>query len=115
MDILTKVDKNFEIKSKIEKDDIAFYDSYKAPFKTYGVFKENGEYLRMPKEIAKEVNEGVYLLCSNTAGGRVRFMTDSPYVAIYAELSGVYNRPRISIKTHQGLIYMQTATIAEHL
>ncbi len=102
MDVLTKIDKNFEIKSKIEKEDIYFYDSYKAPFKTYGIFKENREYIRMPKEIAETVSEGVHLLCPHTAGGRVRFMTDSPYVAIYAELKGVYNRPHMSITGSSG-------------
>lgn len=39
----------------------------------------------MPEEIAKSVSEGVYNLHTNTAGGRVRFVTDSPYVAIKTE------------------------------
>jgi len=35
---------------------------------------------------SSQVSEGVSYLNTNTAGGRVRFGTDSPYVAIHAEL-----------------------------
>ena len=37
---------------------------------------------RMPKEAAAAVSTSVESLCQNTAGGRIRFRTDSPYVAI---------------------------------
>lgn len=101
-DSLTKADKNFEIKTKISKEDIVFYDSYKEPFKTYGVFKENGKYCRIPEKIAESVSEGVHILYSHTAGGRVRFKTDSSYVAIFAELSGVYHRPHMTLACSSG-------------
>lgn len=81
---ISKVDKNFEVKTNIEKDDIKFYNIDEKPFKIYGIFKENGKFRRMPENIAKKVSEGVYILHTNTAGGRVRFATDSSYVAIHA-------------------------------
>ena len=74
---ISKIDKNFAIKTSIEKDDIVFYDADEEPFKVYGVFRENGRYTRMPADVAKKVSEGVYLLHTNTAGGRVRFTTNS--------------------------------------
>ena len=36
----------------------------------------------MPKKIAETVSEGVYYLSHHTAGGRLRFQTNSPYLAI---------------------------------
>lgn len=40
---------------------------------------------RMPEEVAKNVSEGVYGLYTHCAGGRVRFVTGSPYVVIQTE------------------------------
>ena len=43
----------------------------------------------MPESIAKTVSEGVHALHANTAGGRVRFRTDSPYIAISVHMGSV--------------------------
>lgn len=43
----------------------------------------------MPEDIVKKVSEGVYSLHTNTTGGRVRFSTDSSYVAIKAQMDGM--------------------------
>jgi hypothetical protein len=79
---ISKIDKNFAVVTKIEKQDIKFYKIDDAPFKIYGVFKENEKYRRMPESVARRVSQGVYSLHANTAGGRVRFVTDSPYITI---------------------------------
>lgn len=83
---ISKIDANFKVETKIEKDDIKFYDADDVPFKIYGVKREGDRFRRMPENVAKAVSEGVYSLHSNTAGARVRFVTDSPYVAIYAKI-----------------------------
>ncbi|MBO4734352.1 MAG: hypothetical protein J5662_07745 [Clostridia bacterium] len=85
MDI-TKIDKNFKVETKIEKDDIVFLSANENPFAIYGVFFENGMYRRMPEVVAKTVSEGVFSLHKCTAGGRVVFKTDSPYIAISAKM-----------------------------
>ena len=59
------------------------------PFKIYGIFKENGVYKRLPESIAKTVNEGVYNLHTHTSGGRLRFVTDSPYIAIHTTMHNI--------------------------
>lgn len=51
----------------------------------------------MPENIARGVSEGVYVLHSNTAGGRVRFVTDSPYIAIYAKMDGLGKMPHFAL------------------
>ena len=83
---ITKVDTNFAVSTSIEKDDIKFYSIDEEPFKIYGVFKENGKYRRMPEAVAKTVSERVHILHTKTAGGRVKFVTDSSYVAISAKV-----------------------------
>lgn len=86
MDI-SKIDKNFKVETNINRADIKFYDVKEEPFKIYGVSYENGYFRRMPQEVAKTVNEGVEALNTNTAGGRIRFKTNSPYVAINTKIN----------------------------
>ena len=96
MSDISKVDKNFEVKTNINKDDIEFFNSEEAPFKIYGVYKDDGKFRRMPEKVAKNVNDGVYRLHANTAGGRVRFVTDSSYVAIQAKMDGLGKMPHFA-------------------
>ncbi len=60
-----------------------------APFVISGVFfdESKGCYLRMDHEVADSVKSDVVYLNRNTAGGRVRFRTDSKFIAMYAVLS----------------------------
>lgn len=87
--MLEKIDKNFKIETKIEKDDIVFFSVLEKPFSVHGVTHTGDKFRRMPKEIAKRVNEGVAYLSENTSGGRVRFKTDSSYVAIHAKMCNI--------------------------
>ena len=82
MDI-AKIDKNFEL-PKVERDDIVWINVQDAKELVFGVFYDEGaeRYYRMPQEIANTVNEGVAELCRETAGGRLRFKTNSPFVAL---------------------------------
>lgn len=82
---ITQIDKNFALETSISREGLTFYDAKSTPFRLHGVFWENGCYRRMPEETAKQVSLGVHVLSVHTAGGRVRFITDSPYVAIKTE------------------------------
>jgi len=88
---ITKIDPNMKVEAQVTEPDIVFYDVNSAPFQLHGVFYENGKFRRMSEEVAKNVSEGVYALHANTAGGRVRFKTNSKCVAIKAKLSGIKN------------------------
>lgn len=83
MDI-SKIDKNFALPGNVQREDIEWLNAAQAPFAIYGAVQSD-PYLRMPIEIARTVSMGVEKLCRNTAGVRVRFCTDSPYIAIRAE------------------------------
>ncbi len=47
--------------------------------------KEEKLYFRLPKEFAASINEKIAFLAQNTAGGRIRFQTSSPYIALRVE------------------------------
>ncbi len=95
MKSIYEIDKNFKIDTKIQKDDINFFDAKKLD--VFGVFYENGMYRRLPENVAKSISDGVYHLHTNTAGGRVRFKTDSPYIAISAKMCGVGKMPHFAL------------------
>ena len=91
-DDISKVDKNLEVKTKLDVDDAVFYDSKKAPFDLYGLCKtELDVFKRMPSKVGESVSAGVNRLNYHTAGGRVRFTTDSDYVAIKCTMPVICN------------------------
>ena len=87
---LDEIDKNFKIEETINKEGLKFYNAEKEPFKIYGLIREGDRFRRLPGKVAKSVNEGVYALHANTAGGRVRFITDSETAAIIAVMDKMY-------------------------
>ncbi len=82
MDLL-KIDPNFA-KTKITETDIEWRKAHDDAFDLRGVFydEEAGCYYRMKREIADQVSPGVKVLARCTVGGRVRFKTNSPYIAV---------------------------------
>lgn len=60
------------------------YDIRNAPFKIYGLYKseESELFKRMPQDVADKVSPNVSKLNLNPAGGRIRFQTDSRFIAI---------------------------------
>ena len=87
---LEKIDKNMAAVTVIKKDGLVFYSADEAPIRLYGVTKDESGYHRMDPDIARSVSAGVAGLNYNTAGGRVRFTTDSPRVAIIAKRNTSY-------------------------
>lgn len=85
---IEKIDKNFASNNWIP-DDITFHDCREEPFQGYGLyrFRDSDVLRRMPQETADLVSPGVSMLCRNTAGGRIRFRTNSRYLVIRALLA----------------------------
>lgn len=96
------IDPNFKVNSELNISDVKFCDVKQPPFKICGVFYESGKFRRIPEKVARTVNDGVYGLHANTAGGRVRFRTDSPYVAIYARMEGIGKMPHFALTGSAG-------------
>lgn len=95
MTSVEKLDKNMVFDSKIEREGLVFKNIEEDPFKVYGVFRDYAPDLqrtiwsRMPDEISKDISIHVHNISKQTAGGRIRFKTDSPYIAL-----NVKNLPR---------------------
>lgn len=85
---LSEIDKNLKVSGKIEREDILWHEITEENFSVFGLYSQGiyneypPKFMRMPENIAAEINDGVEGLNYNTAGGRLRFMTDSSYVAI---------------------------------
>ena len=81
-------------------EDMMVYDARKAPFRIYGLYKpeERGTFRRMPKEVAEATSKRVTLLHENTAGGRLRFSTDSAYISVGAIMPPMeFSSPRTAV------------------
>ena len=82
---IANLDKNFTVESDLGKDDIAWYNVKSEPFEIYGLANDAEKpFSRMPRSIASLASENVGILCERPSGGRIRFSTDSPYIAIKA-------------------------------
>ena len=82
-------DVNFAVKTNLPTENIVFCDVRRAPFEVCGVIHEKGCFRRMPEAIAETVSQGVLAFHRHASGGRVRFKTDSPYIAIHAKMGSI--------------------------
>ena len=102
MSDISQIDRNFAIQTCLAVDNMKLYDIQEEPFSVYGVFYENGKYRRIPEKVAKTVSDGVYELHTHTAGGRVKFITDSSYIAIKAVMPEVGKMPHFALTGSAG-------------
>ncbi len=89
---ISEIDKNLALDIITSDENTVFMDAAGEPFEVTGVLLPTAEepyYRRMPQAIADQVSPGVADLNHHTAGGRVRFRTDSPYVSLHAVQSAV--------------------------
>ena len=108
---LEELDPNLSVKCEITESDIVWFSVRNHPFQILGVFYDEacGCYLRMPKEIAKEVSKGVEELNAHTSGGRVRFQTNSKFIGIYAIMENEALMPHITLAGQSGFdLYRKT-------
>ena len=112
---IARLDKNFAPGSKTDRTDVKFYDVRSGLFDIYGLldpYNENEPFHRMSPEVAAKANVNVNTLNYCTSGGRIRFKTDSEFVAIRAEYSsgtfegGVGNMNAIGISGYDLYIYI---------
>lgn len=83
---LSEIDHNFRVRTGSGRE-FFWIDAETPPICRHGLLpRENGCYRRMPQAVADEVSPGVAELNSSTAGGRVRFRTNSRVIAIRATM-----------------------------
>lgn len=99
---ISRIDKNFVVQTNLNIDNIRFYSLEDERISLYGVFYENGMYRRLPERVAESVSEGVNALHIHTAGGRVKFATDSSFVAIKAVMSEIGRMSHFALSGSSG-------------
>lgn len=89
-------------------ENITFYDVKKAPFEIFGLYEPltYGKYCRIPEEVAKATSPRVSELYSNTAGGRIRFKTDSDVLVIRSKGNDAMTYHTIPVMRHGYDVYI---------
>ena len=86
---INREDENLQVKEKLDVPDCSFHDVKESPFKIYGLCKASEGFRRVPAETAEQAGVKIELHALHTAGGRVRFATNSEYIAIKCVLPSV--------------------------
>lgn len=109
-----EVDKNMLIETVVNEPDVKYYDvRAEKTFSLYNFYEPYTEpiFRRVPADVAEATNPGVVRLCRETAGGRVRFSTDSQYVAIRAIIPTVGRNSHMTLIQSAGFdLYQDTPT-----
>lgn len=108
---IEKVDRNLAVAASVNAPDLELHDVRNAPFQIYGLYNPLTEpvFKRMPTAVAERTNDGVLSLHTHTAGGRVRFATDSPYIVIKAVMPKVTHFSHMPLTGSSGFdLYIDT-------
>ena len=99
-----EIDKNLAVET-VANLPIQFVNVLDEPFAVYGLCdpRDGGAFHRIPQDVADATNEGVKWLNLHTSGGRVRFKTDSPHLAVKVKLSGVGMMPHMTLVGTAGM------------
>ena len=101
---ISEIDQNLAVET-ICNLPIVFRNAMEEPFSIHGLCDphDTKPYHRIPQEVADATNEGVKWLNLHTSGGRVRFKTSSPHLAVKVKLSGVGLMPHMTLVGTAGL------------
>ncbi len=94
---IEEIDRNFAVTADFGRDDIRFFDVKKTPEYLFGLVFDEKYFYRMPQDFAASISAEVTSLNRNTSGGRIRFRTNSPFVAISVK------REKIGLLPHMAL------------
>lgn len=94
----------YQAQKLVNEPDVKYYDVRQEPFSIHGLYRprEEAVFKRLPDEVGLNTNEGVAKLYTNPAGGRVRFVTDSRYLAVKTEMGYNCHRSTITLLASAG-------------
>lgn len=104
MDI-SKIDSNFVVNASFDTSGLDIYNVLENPFSVHGLIPPSDEsevFTRIPLSVAREVSEKVASLHAHTAGGRVRFKTNSRTVALFVKMRGIGKMPHFPLTGSAG-------------
>ncbi len=102
---IEEIDQNFAVKDTVVREHVKNYSVCRAPFSLHGLFAPlaPGEpFFRMPRAVADEVSQAVSTLSTHCAGGRIRFKTNSSYIAIHVAMGRVGKMPHFALTGSAG-------------
>ncbi len=105
MSKIEKIDKNFAVATDSTNSATVKYDVTKPPFSIHGVFaptEQDAQFYRLPSAVATTVSPGVTSLSKHSAGGRIRFRTNSKYIAIEAKYGEIGRMPHFPLTGSAG-------------
>lgn len=104
MENYINIDKNMIVESTIGNVDVVWRDAREEPFQLHGLHdpKNTPYFCRVPSDVAAATSAGVDKLSRESAGGRVRFSTNSPYIAIRAKFLAVGRSSHVTLLSCAG-------------
>ncbi|MEE0930173.1 MAG: SGNH/GDSL hydrolase family protein [Acutalibacteraceae bacterium] len=104
MDSYINLDKNMIINTSIGDTEVIWHNVRCAPFSLHGLYKPETEpfFHRLPFDVAVATSEGVDKLSQESTGARVRFSTNSPYIAIRVKYRVVGRSPHLTLVSSAG-------------
>ena len=86
-----------------KENDIKYVNVRGNPFRIHGIYNlSDDNFRRLPTDFANTVSGGVATHAKSSAGVRVRFATDSPYIAIKATLKDFVPSPYVAYIASKG-------------
>ena len=86
---IKEIDSNFKA-ATVGDLAVNYYNALEAPFAVEGFAwrAPGGALYRLPESFTnREINDGALYLAHNTAGGAIRFRSDSPYIVLRSKLA----------------------------
>lgn len=104
MESYIQIDKNMIVNTTIGDVEVTWHDVRNAPFSLHGFYDPQNQpyFRRVPADVAAATSEGVDKLCRESAGGRVRFSTYSPFIAIRAKFLVVGRSSHLTLISTSG-------------
>ena len=104
MESYIQIDKNMVVNTTIGDVEVTWHDVRNAPFSLHGFHDPYNEpfFRRVPADVAASTSPGVDKLSRESAGGRVRFSTDSPFIAIRAKFLVVGRSSHLTLISTSG-------------
>ncbi|MBE6536800.1 MAG: hypothetical protein E7673_02485 [Ruminococcaceae bacterium] len=104
MESYINIDKNMIVEKTVGDIDVVWRDVKEEPFMLHGFYEPLTEpyFHRLPSDVAEATSVGVSKLERESAGGRVRFSTDSPYIAVRAKFKAVGRSSHLTLISSAG-------------
>ena len=103
------IDKNLATGDAAGGEEMAYYAIPDDRFALYGVFydERNARFMRLDGDVAAAVSEGVSRLAKYTAGGRLRFATDSAKLSLAVTYDGMWVMPHMALAGANGFMLVE--------